>query len=202
MTTLRLALTLLLLNAAACGYSEKNDTLSSLAEDSTPTAEDFQKSLQGTWGRPCLYNSASGYYKENIAFAGSSGSFAIVIKDFFYLDAACTVLSLIKSQSLTVEDMTATGTGWSYSAMIIAQSFTPQTPQSAALLNSNHACGYSQWASGVPVDTSSTNCNSTGTILDTLYLTNGSLFRALDEVVNPNIISGTIAQGSPYTRLF
>lgn len=200
---LRLSIFIVLLNTMACGYSQGDASLSSLAQsDSLSPLEKFQNTLQGTWSRPCLFDANNGYYKEALAFAGLDGSFAIVAKDFFYSDANCTALTLIKTQSLTVLDINANGSGWTYSATVAAQSYAPQTAQSAALLNSAHTCGNTQWVAGLTIDTTNSGCNSTGTFMDTLYLTNGSLFRALDEVTNPNVISGTIPQGSPYTRQF
>ena len=199
---LRLSIFIVLLSTVACGYSQQDTSLSSLSQSDLSPLEKFENTLQGSWNRPCLFDANNGYYKEALAFAGLNGSFAIVTKDFFYSDANCTALALIKTVSLTVLDINPNGAGWTYSATVAGQSWAPQTAQSAASLNSSHACGYSQWVAGLTTDTTNSGCNSTGTFLDTLYLTNGNLFRALDEVTNPNVVSGTIPQGSPYTRQF
>jgi hypothetical protein len=103
---------------------------------------------------------------------------------------------------MTVLDINPNGNGWTYTATVAAQSYAPQTAQSAASLSAAHACGYTQWVVGATADTTNTGCNPTGTILDTLYLANTNLYRSLDEVTNPNVISGTIPQGTPYTRQF
>jgi hypothetical protein len=109
---------------------------------------------------------------------------------------------LIRTQSLTVTGMTAYAGGWSYMSQNTAQSYQPLSGATAATMNANAVCSVTHWQSGVALDTTNSYCNPQGSQLDTLYLSNGNLFRALDEIANPNVISGTIAQGAPYTRQF
>lgn len=149
-----------------------------------------------------MNNATVGYYKESMAFAGQDSSFAIVTKDFYYSDANCTALTLIRSQSLDVTDINPNGTGWTYTARLASQSFAPQTTQMALTMNAVQSCGIANWSPGSALDTTNTGCNTlgAGSILDTLNLNKGNLFRALDEITEPNVISGTILQGAAYTR--
>jgi hypothetical protein len=207
MENLKLGLTAvsIALVISACGSTQSDPLGVDTSQSSTtsPTVEDFENSLTGTWGRPCQYSATiAHYYKENIAFAGVDSGFTILSKDFYYTDSSCSALLLIKTQSMSLISINQNGNGWTYEASITAQSFAPQTTAETAALNSVSFCGITQWGVGANLDTTSTPCNTTGTISDALYLINGQLYRALDEVTEPNVFSGTIPQGTPYSKQF
>jgi hypothetical protein len=195
----RLLIIFVILSASACAY--QNDSMDSGSTDGTQnTLDNTEHLLQGTWSRPCQYESNNGYFVEQIAFSGVEDTFAIVTKDLFYSDSGCQTLTLVRSQSMTVTNVEQNGNSETYNATVAAQSYSPQTIQAAAALTNAHACGFTLWTVGVVADTTNTSCNSTGTTLDTISLSQGQLFRALDEILNPNVISGTISTGIPYTK--
>lgn len=99
---------------------------------------------------------------------------------------------------LTLEQRT---NGWSFAAQLRTQTVTMQTVQVAAFNNSQHTCGLSNWVVGVTQSTLGTTCLRPDTVSDLLKVTGDDLFRALDEVLNPSVISGTTLSAKGYHRL-
>jgi hypothetical protein len=185
----------------ACGeqYSSGSGEVSSQSDP--PSLEDFQKSLQGTWERPCLYDSKVGsYYIEAMAFSGSGSSFGIVTLDKYFSDSSCSQQQYLRTQTLTVLDMQANGNDWTFTANITNQTYAPLTPQAVTSANSQGLCGIHSWTFGTTLTTTNTSCNAVGNVLDTIALINGQLYRALDELKYPDVLSGTLVQGAPYTK--
>lgn len=191
------------LSACAPDTTEKDQ--SSEDELNAQAADDFQKSLSGTWTKPCQFHAGfNQWYIEALQFQYSSVyKTSMTVSQTWYTGANCSGAYLYRKQYREIDGLQKDGNNWVFQANSLGQTVTVLTQPMTVSFNSDHTCGISTWVQNVESpDVSTSNCAMATNIIDALYINpqTNALYRAMDEATS-SANSAYVPTGLAYIRI-